>query len=97
MLAELESMPLATPEELLKLIERRSLYGRGCGFVDMSLLASTAFERSSADLDLGQVAGVRGGRTEQGVPGGTPRLSRLPLRRQALCSLGLVARASHKD
>ena len=41
MLAELESTPLATPEELLELIERRSLYGRGCGFVDMSLLAST--------------------------------------------------------
>lgn len=28
MLAELESTPLATPEELLELIERRSLYGR---------------------------------------------------------------------
>ncbi len=41
MLAELESTPLATSDELLELIERRSLYGRGCGFVDMSLLAST--------------------------------------------------------
>ncbi len=40
MLAELEITPLATPDELLELIERRSLYGRGCGFVDMSLLAS---------------------------------------------------------
>ena len=40
MLAELESPPLATPGEILELIERRSLYGRGCGFVDMSLLAS---------------------------------------------------------
>ena len=40
MMAELESTPLATPEELLALIERRSLYGRGCGFVDISLLAS---------------------------------------------------------
>ncbi|MFZ3141650.1 type II toxin-antitoxin system VapC family toxin [Polaromonas sp.] len=40
MLAELESTPLATPDEILELIERRSLYGRGCGFVDMSLLAS---------------------------------------------------------
>lgn len=39
-LAELESAPLATLEEILELIERRSLYGRGCGFVDMSLLAS---------------------------------------------------------
>ena len=40
MLAELESTPLATPGEILELIERRSLYGRGCGFVDISLLAS---------------------------------------------------------
>ncbi|ABM40211.1 type II toxin-antitoxin system VapC family toxin [Polaromonas naphthalenivorans] len=40
MLAELESGPLATPDEILELIERRGLYGRGCGFVDMSLLAS---------------------------------------------------------
>ena len=40
MLADLESTPLATPDEMLELIERRSLYGRGCGFVDMSLLAS---------------------------------------------------------
>ena len=40
MLAELESAPLATLKEILELIERRSLYGRGCGFVDMSLLAS---------------------------------------------------------
>lgn len=40
MLAELESPPLATPSEILELIERRSLYGRGCGFVDISLLAS---------------------------------------------------------
>jgi predicted nucleic acid-binding protein len=41
MLAELESAPLATSDELLELIERRSLYGRGCGLVDISLLAST--------------------------------------------------------
>ncbi len=40
MLAELESTPLATADELLELLERRSLYGRGCGLVDMSLLAS---------------------------------------------------------
>ena len=40
MLAELESTPLATSDELLELIERRNLYGRGCGLVDMSLLAS---------------------------------------------------------
>ena len=40
LLAELESTPLATPDEILELIERRSLYGLRCGFVDMSLLAS---------------------------------------------------------
>lgn len=40
-LAELEHPPVATPGELLELIERRGLQGRGCGFVDMSLLAST--------------------------------------------------------
>ncbi|MFM2057448.1 MAG: hypothetical protein RLY71_1833 [Pseudomonadota bacterium] len=40
MLAELDSSPVATHEELLGLIERRALHGRGVGFVDMSLLAS---------------------------------------------------------
>lgn len=40
MLAELESVPVATPDELRALIERRALFGRGCGFVDVSLLAS---------------------------------------------------------
>ena len=40
LLAELEQLPVATPEELLELIERRALSGRGCGFVDVSLLAS---------------------------------------------------------
>lgn len=40
MLGELESTLLATPDEILELIERRSLYGLGCGFVDVSLLAS---------------------------------------------------------
>lgn len=40
MLAEMESPPLATQEELLNLLATRQLYGRGCGFVDLSLLAS---------------------------------------------------------
>ena len=40
LLADLESTPVATPVELLELIERRSLYGQGCGFVEISLLAS---------------------------------------------------------
>jgi predicted nucleic acid-binding protein len=41
MLSELESAPLATTSELLMLIQRRALFGRGCGFVDVGLLAST--------------------------------------------------------
>lgn len=40
MLQELESAPVATPSELLALIDRRTLQGRGCGYVDVSLLAS---------------------------------------------------------
>lgn len=40
-LAELESVPLATHRELHAFIAARALYGRGCGFVDVSLLAST--------------------------------------------------------
>ena len=40
MLGELESSPVATQQELLELIQRRALYGRGCGLVDVSLLAS---------------------------------------------------------
>lgn len=40
MLGELESAPVATQEELLSMLEGRRLYGRGCGLVDMSLLAS---------------------------------------------------------
>lgn len=40
MLAQLDSLPVATTEELLALIERRALYGRGCGLVDLGLLAS---------------------------------------------------------
>lgn len=40
MLSELESAPVATQDELLALLNLRQLYGRGCGFVDISLLAS---------------------------------------------------------
>lgn len=40
LLHELESVPVATTQEVLALIEQRGLHGRGCGFVDMSLLAS---------------------------------------------------------
>jgi predicted nucleic acid-binding protein len=40
MLGELESVPVTTTDELLELLQRRALFGRGCGFVDVSLLAS---------------------------------------------------------
>jgi len=40
MLGELESTPVATQEELLAMLDTRQLYGRGCGLVDISLLAS---------------------------------------------------------
>ena len=43
-LADMElllSAILATPEEVRALIEREKLFGLGCGFVDLSLLAST--------------------------------------------------------
>lgn len=60
MLAELESTPLATSDELLELIERRNLYGRGCGLVDISLLASALLSEQTllwtADKRLEAVA-----------------------------------------
>ena len=40
MLASLESAPVATQEELLAMLDARQFFGRGCGFVDISLLAS---------------------------------------------------------
>lgn len=40
LLGELESTPVATPDEVLHMVERHKLSGRGYGFVDMSLLAS---------------------------------------------------------
>ena len=41
LLARLETPPIATAAELLALVERRALFGRGCGAVDLSLLAAT--------------------------------------------------------
>ena len=41
LLARLETPPIATAAELLALAERRALFGRGCGAVDLSLLAAT--------------------------------------------------------
>ncbi|HSO45715.1 MAG TPA: VapC toxin family PIN domain ribonuclease, partial [Rhodoferax sp.] len=40
MLGELEITTLATTDEILAMLERHRLYGRGCGLVDLSLLAS---------------------------------------------------------
>lgn len=44
LLGRLDATPVATPAEVLALIERRALYGRGCGFVDASLLASVLLQ-----------------------------------------------------
>lgn len=40
-LAMLRPSKEATTSETLEFLERHALYGRGCGFVDLSLLAST--------------------------------------------------------
>ena len=47
MLPEMESAPVATQEELLALMAVRHLYGRDCGFVDMSLLASSLLRETA--------------------------------------------------
>jgi predicted nucleic acid-binding protein len=47
MLAELESAPVATQEELLALMDKCHLFGRGCGFVDMSLLAASMLSETA--------------------------------------------------
>lgn len=65
MLAQLESAPVATQDELLALVERKQLYGRGCGFVDLSLLASTLLggktQLWTLDKRLESIAGELGG------------------------------------
>jgi predicted nucleic acid-binding protein len=40
MVSELESTTLATTSEILAMLENFRLFGRGCGLVDLSLLAS---------------------------------------------------------
>lgn len=40
-LALLSTAEQATNEEILEFLEREKLYGQGCGFVDIALLAST--------------------------------------------------------
>jgi predicted nucleic acid-binding protein len=44
LLAQLERAAVATHEELLQFIDRHHLQGRGCGFVDLSLLASVLLQ-----------------------------------------------------
>jgi predicted nucleic acid-binding protein len=43
-LLDLPHAPVATPEETFYLIERESLFNRGIGYVDTSLLASARLE-----------------------------------------------------
>lgn len=45
-LAQLPHAITATTDEVMGLIERHHLYGRGIGFVDAALLASAALSRS---------------------------------------------------
>lgn len=66
MIAALDSVPVANQVELLGLVERQRLFGRGCGFVDVSLLAA-AFLSSQAhiwtlDRGLAALADVMGRR-----------------------------------
>jgi predicted nucleic acid-binding protein len=42
LLGDLPAAPTATDSEVLDLIERRALMGRGIGYIDVHLLASTA-------------------------------------------------------
>lgn len=63
MLGELESTPVATQTELLAMLNARQLYGRGrgCGLVDISLLASALLLGNvriwTLDKRLGSMAG----------------------------------------
>jgi hypothetical protein len=52
MLADLEQATLATHDEVLELIERQSLSGKGCGLVDLSLLASTLLNAQTRLMTL---------------------------------------------
>ena len=44
LLSDMPSVPVATQAELLAFVENRSLYGRGCGLVDIALLASALLQ-----------------------------------------------------
>ena len=64
MLRELESAQVATVDELLAFIQQRALFGRGCGYVDVSLLASALLSDQTLlwtlDKRLGAVAAELG-------------------------------------
>jgi predicted nucleic acid-binding protein len=59
-LAHLAQAPVATMEELFRLIELRKLYRRGIGPTDLQLICCALFDRSisiwTRDLRLGEVA-----------------------------------------
>ena len=42
LLQDLPSAPIADPDEILNFVERRRLFGKGIGYVDVHLLASAA-------------------------------------------------------
>jgi predicted nucleic acid-binding protein len=47
LLSELEHALMASQDELLALLDARQFYGRGCGFVDLSLLASALLSETT--------------------------------------------------
>lgn len=60
LLSTLPAAPVATDAEVLGMIERRKLMGRGLGYIDMHLLASAALSGSriwSRDRQLAAAAG----------------------------------------
>lgn len=63
LLPALPLVPMAEHEEVLRLIESRSLHGRGIGWIDAHLIASALLSRSplwTFDRKLGAVASSLG-------------------------------------
>jgi hypothetical protein len=65
-LSLLPQVPVAETEELFTLLERRKLYSRGIGVIDLHLIASSRIDKSlsiwTRDRRLGEIAaefGVR--------------------------------------
>lgn len=63
-LSRLPMVPVASPLEVMHLIEQRQIYGRGIGYVDVHLLASCLLETGtllwSRDKRLQKVAATLG-------------------------------------